>query len=139
MTRATARRGRGGRRRIVFSFLRVWFGRCRPAFIRQNYTNILSFPKKNHEIDMFEKQFNSFELYAWLSSMPVCFLTTTMFVVNDISSTTPYLLKTTETTGTTRRTGATAGCHKVTYNWDNKITVDSFKLHLIFEQQQRQS
>ena len=83
MTRATARRGRGGRRRIVFSFLRVWFGRCRPAFIRQNYTNILSFPKKNHEIAMFEKQFNSFVLYAWLSSMPVCFLTTTMFVFKD--------------------------------------------------------
>ena len=71
---------------------------------------------------MFEKQFNSFVLSAWLSTMPVCFLTTTMFVFNDISSTTPYLLKTTETTGTTRRTGATAGCHEVTYNWDNKIT-----------------
>ena len=152
MTRATARRGRGGRRRIVFSFLRVWFGRCRPAFIRQNYTNILSFPKKNHEIDMFEKQFNSFVLSAWLSSMPVCFLTTTMFVFKDNRdnrnnkkngrncgmsrgdiqqrqqdycwqlSTTPYILKTTETTITTGRTGATAGCHEVTYNWDNKIT-----------------
>ena len=41
---------------------------------------------------------------------------------NDISSTTPVFLKTTETTGTTRRTGATAGCHEVTYNRDNKIT-----------------
>ena len=77
---------------------------------------------------MFEKQFNSFELYEWLSSMPVCFLTTTMFVFNDND----LFLKTTETTGTTRRTGATAGCYEVTYNWDNKITVGSFQLHLIF-------
>ena len=39
------------------------------------------------------------------------------------SSTAPCFWKTTETTGTTRRTDATAGCHEVTYNWDNKITV----------------
>ena len=30
---------------------------------------------------------------------------------------------TTETTMTTGRTGATLGCHEVTYNCDNKITV----------------
>ena len=30
---------------------------------------------------------------------------------------------TTKTTGTTGRTDATAGCHEVTYNRDNKITV----------------
>ena len=39
------------------------------------------------------------------------------------SSTAPCFWKTTETTETTRRTGATRGCHEVTYNRDNKITV----------------
>ena len=29
------------------------------------------------------------------------------------------------TTGTTAGTGATAGCHEVTYNRDNKITVSN--------------
>ena len=32
---------------------------------------------------------------------------------------------TTETTGTTAGMGATAGCHGMTYNWDNKITVSN--------------
>ena len=36
-----------------------------------------------------------------------------------------YFLTTTETTVTTGRTDATTGCHEVTYNWDNKITVGS--------------
>ena len=36
------------------------------------------------------------------------------------------------TTGTTAGTGATAGCHEVTYNWDNKITVvNSFSLSTV--------
>ena len=49
------------------------------------------------------------------------------------SSTAPCFWKTTETTGTTRRTDATAGCHEVTYNWDNKITVvNSFSLSTVF-------
>ena len=49
------------------------------------------------------------------------FVTATMFFYdNDV-----FFLTTTETTGTTRRTDATAGCHEVTYNWDNKITVGS--------------
>ena len=48
------------------------------------------------------------------------------------SSTAPCFWKTTETTGTTRRTDATAGCHEVTYNWDNKITVvNSFSLSTV--------
>ena len=39
---------------------------------------------------------------------------------------------TTETTGTTVGTGAKAGCHEVTYNWDNKITVvNSFSLSTV--------
>ena len=35
--------------------------------------------------------------------------------------------KTTETTGTAGRTDATAGCHEVTYNRDNGITVACFR------------
>ena len=58
--------------------------------------------------------------------MPVCFLTTTIyFNDNDL------FLKTTETTGTTRRTGATAGCHEVTYNTDNGITSATEKVVIV--------
>ena len=43
-----------------------------------------------------------------------------------------FFQTTTETTGTTVPTGATAGCHEVTYNWDNKITVaNSFSLSTV--------
>ena len=70
---------------------------------------------------MFEKQFNSFVLSAWLSSMHVCFLTTTMFVFKDNRD-----------NRNNKKNGRNCGCHEVTYNWDNKITVGSFKLHLIF-------
>ena len=31
-----------------------------------------------------------------------------------------------------KKNGRNCGCHEVTYNWDNKITVGSSQLHLIF-------
>ena len=46
-----------------------------------------------------------------------------MIFVVFFKTTTMYFLTTTETTGTTRRTDANAGCHEVTYNRDNKITI----------------